>query len=306
MSGLFGSTTIPGNRITDFADQTATVGTPIPFGYGTFPVSSTNVIWIDKVVEHVTKKKQGKGGVKTEQYTYTRSYAIGVCQGPVYGFLIIRRNGKVVYTEDPNAPVEDKDYAAKWKQSATFYFGTSTQLPDSTIEAVEGAGQVSAFRDIAYFVVENDDVTDGGGAVPSYEVVVVGSAPEVYMTSRPYNLEATNSVQTDVKLTMVRPEDEPSISGQVSFSAAILDISLFGGSQNYSYGFESVTMGASLLDIALFGGSKSYTYSYEAATMGAELLDISLYGGAVNYSFGGDGSTENLSIGATLLEITLV
>lgn len=194
MSGLFGGTTIPGNRITDFAKQTATVGTPIPFGYGKFPVTSTNVIWIDKVVEHVTKKKQGKGGVKTEEYTYTRSYAIGVCQGPVYGFLIVRRNGKVVYTEDANAPVEDKDYAAKWRQNVQFYFGTRDQMPDSTIEAVEGAGQVSAFRDVAYFVVENDDVTDGAGAVPSYEVVVMGTLPEVYLTSRPYPVELTDAL----------------------------------------------------------------------------------------------------------------
>lgn len=306
MSGLFGSTTIPGNRITDFAQQTATVGTPIPFGYGTFPVTATNVIWCGDVVEHVTKKKQGKGGVKTEQYTYTLSYAIGVCQGPVYGFLIIRRNGKVVYTEDPNAPVEDKDYAAKWKQSATFYFGTRDQLPDSTIEATEGAGQVSAFRDVAYFVVENDDVTDGGGAVPTYEVVVLGSAPEVYMTSRPYNLEATNSLQTDIRLRMARLEDEPAISGKVSMSAMLMDIALFGGSQSYNYAFESVTMGATLLDISLFGGSKSYTYSYEAVSMGAQLLDIALFGGSVNYALGGDISTEKLVVGASLLEITLV
>lgn len=196
MSGLFGSTTIKGNQITDFADQTSTVGIPIPFGYGTFQTDG-NVIWIADVVTHVTKKKQGKGGVKTETYTYTRSYAIGFCQGEIYGYLTLTRDGKIVYTTDPNAKVEDLAFAQKWKQSATFYYGTKTQMPDSTIEAKEGAGQVSAFRDLAYIVVENDDVTDGAGAVPSYQAIVVATPPEVYMSSRPYPILVTDEMSSE-------------------------------------------------------------------------------------------------------------
>lgn len=194
MSGLFGSTTIKGNRLTDFAGQTATVGIPIPFGYGKFPVDG-NVIWTAGIpTEHVTKKKQGKGGVKTEEYTYTLSYAIAFCAGPIFGFLTIKRDGKVVYTSDPNAPIDDLAYAAKWQQKATFYFGTRDQMPDSTIEAKEGAGQVSAFRDLAYIVVEDDDVTAGGGAVPSYTAVVIASPPEVYVTSKPYPVVTTDDL----------------------------------------------------------------------------------------------------------------
>lgn len=186
MAGLFGSITVKGNRLTEFATQTASVGIPIPFGYGRFPCEGNIGFAPMPPKEHVKKKKQGKGGVKTEEYSYTLSYAIMFCEGPIFGYWTIKRNGKVVWTQDPNASVEDAAYAAKWAQKATFYYGTETQLPDSTIESYKGAGNVSAFRGIAYIVVEDDDVTDNGGAVPTYEAVVMATPPEAYLTSLPY------------------------------------------------------------------------------------------------------------------------
>jgi hypothetical protein len=150
MSGIFGATVIPGNRLTDIAQQTASVGQPIPFGYGRFLVDG-NIIWTaGKPTEHVQKKRQGKGGVKTQEYTYTLSYAIAFCAGPIYGYFTILRDGKVVYTNDPNATIEDAAFAAKWALKCTMYSGTREQMPDSTIEAVKGAGMVSAFRDHRY------------------------------------------------------------------------------------------------------------------------------------------------------------
>ena len=185
MSNLFRSTTIKGTRITDFSQTSARVGDPIPFVYGVAPVDG-NVIWAPlPPKEHVSKKRQGKGGVKQETFTYTLSYAIAFALGPIYKFLWIKRNGKVVYTTDPAAPIEDKDYAAKWAEKATFYYGDGGQLPDSTIEAYEGAGSVSAFRWLSYIVVEDDDVTEGGGAVPTYEACVVRGAARSY-TTPPY------------------------------------------------------------------------------------------------------------------------
>lgn len=186
MSNLFRSTVIKGNRLTDFAQSTATVGIVIPFGHGEF-VTDGNVIWAAlPPKEHVSRKRQGKGGVKQETYTYTMSYAVAFARGELYGYKWIKRNGKVVYTSDPNAPIDDIAYAQKWLQKTTLYYGRRSQLPDSTIESYEGSGRVSAFRDIGYIVVEDDDVTEGGGAVPTYEACVVATPPEVYLTSKPY------------------------------------------------------------------------------------------------------------------------
>jgi len=220
MSGLFGSITIRGNRLTEFSGTTATVGTPIPFGYGAFECDGNVIFAPMPPKEHVTKKKQGKGGVKSEEYTYTLSYAVAFCAGPIFGYLTIKRNGKVVYTTDPNASVEDKAYAQKWAQKATFYYGTETQLPDSIIESYKGAGKVSAFRGIAYIVVEDDDVTDGGGAVPQYTAVVMASA-ELNLTSPPYPVEAVESPISGgaIRLASVIPN---LVADDITASAALV------------------------------------------------------------------------------------
>lgn len=189
---------VKGPQLTDAAQQTSSVGIPLPFGYGTFSTAG-NVIWADELKEHVKRQRQGKGGgTKTTTYTYSRSYAIGVCEGPIYGYLMVKRNGKTVYNSDPNAPVADKDYSAKWLQRATLYYGDEVQLPDSTIEAVEGAGNVSAFRGLAYIVVENEDLTDLAGAVPQYEFIVQATLPDVYVTSRPYPILSEEGVGIQV------------------------------------------------------------------------------------------------------------
>lgn len=190
---------VKGPQLTDAAQQTSSVGIPLPFGYGTFSTAG-NVIWADELKEHVKRQRQGKGGgTKTTTYTYSRSYAIGVCEGPIYGYLMVKRNGKTVYNSDPNAPVADKEYSAKWLQRATLYYGDEVQLPDSTIEAVEGAGNVSAFRGLAYIVIENEELTDLAGAVPQYEFIVNATAPDIFATTPPYRISVEDSliVSTD-------------------------------------------------------------------------------------------------------------
>lgn len=221
MSGIFGSTVLPGNRLTDIVDQTSTVGIPIPFGYGKFEVKG-NVIWATKHTEHVVKKRQGKGGTKTKEYTYTRSYAIGFCQ-KIRGYLTITRDGKVVYTTDPNATVEDAAYAAKWLEKATLYYGTDDQMPDSTIEAVEGAGQVSAFRNLAYVVLENDDVTSSGAAVPSYRAVVYANS-QAYLTTPPYPIEDIEGIAgacPDLSARVLLPPMDAVVAGGGLVSAEL-------------------------------------------------------------------------------------
>ena len=186
MSGIFGSTTIKGTLITDFAKTSADVGTTIPFLYGRAPVNGNVIFAHLPPDEHRQVKRQGKGGVKQESFTYTTSYAIAFCRGPIQGYWWIKRNGKVVYSQDPAAPIEDKDYAAKWAAKVMMYNGTSGQLPNSMIESYKGSGRVSAFKYLAYIAVPNEDVTEGGGAIPSYEAVPIATPPEAYLTSKVY------------------------------------------------------------------------------------------------------------------------
>lgn len=198
MSGLFGSTTIKGTRITDFAQTSADVGSTIPFLYGRAPVKGNVIFAALPPKENRTVKRQGKGGVKQETFTYTTSYAVSFCWGPVRGFWWIKRQGKVVYTQDPSVPIEDKEFAAKWASKMSMYLGTESQLPNSVIESYKGSGRVSAFHGLVYIVLPHEDVTQNGGAIPDYEAVPIASPAEVYLTSHPY----TQVFYDNVKATL--------------------------------------------------------------------------------------------------------
>lgn len=186
MSGLFGATIIKGTRLTDFGQTTVSVGQPIPFGYGRFRCDGNIIAAKLPPKETRSVKRQGKGGVKTEEFSYDTSYAIAFCEGPIYGYWQITRQGKVVYSQDPNVPVEDKAYAQKWLQKATLHYGTPDQLPDSVLESIRGTGMVSGHHYLAYISLAGDDVTSNGGAVPTYEAVPMATPPEAYLTSHPY------------------------------------------------------------------------------------------------------------------------
>lgn len=106
-----------GPRLSDGMVQTSRDGIPIPRGWGTFPTAG-NLIWLayydGKPLNEHKKKERAKGGPVQVTYTYTRSYAIGICKGPIVGLLTIKRNGKVVYTTDPNSTAEERAQGTKF------------------------------------------------------------------------------------------------------------------------------------------------------------------------------------------------
>lgn len=249
---------VKGPRLSDAASQTSNVGVPLPFGYGRFQTAG-NIIWRDPTLKEIAKRSRGKGGgTKTTTYSYTRSYAIGVCEGPIYGFLHIKRNGKLVYSSDPDATIEDKAYSAKWLQKAKLYYGTETQMPDSTITAVEGAGNVAPFRGLAYIVVENDDLTDLAGAIPQYEFVVVATPPESYLTSKPYAQLFTAAAGTSagiggitLRQLLIDAESAPdsSAASLVPVGGALRDILANAYQQNDDAGASIIPVGGALVQI---------------------------------------------------------
>lgn len=286
MSGLFGSTTIKGTRITDFAQTSANVGQPIPFLYGRAPVNGNVIFAALPPKETRNVQRQGKGGVKQESFTYTTSYAIAFCRGPIQGYWWIKRNGKVVYSQDPAAPVEDKDYAAKWAAKVMMYNGTSAQLPNSMIESYKGSGRVSAFKYLAYIAIPNEDVTDGGGAIPSYEAVPIASPQEVWITSTPYAQFASQDATTDVKPARVQIQELLQISN--AEEADQESISLSGGllSESLSTNFSGEQADA----ISVSGGELKEMAS--ADFRDSQVDNITISGGALSAVPTGDTQTD--------------
>lgn len=233
IGGYVDPTVIKGPRLSDSSRQTAQDGVPIPFGFGTFPTAG-NIIWSDKLREHKQKKRQGKGGPVQETFVYTRSYAIGICEGLIEGLLLIKRNGKIVY-DVRDATALGQTYATSggallklvamtaaannsFITKCTIYTGDESQLPDSTIEAIEGVGNVGPNRGLAYVVVKGDDLTETQGAIPQYEFVVSVAGVTTAVTSTSYAAGEYGRF-IDATFPLLDSEDHYTFSGVRGFSA---------------------------------------------------------------------------------------
>jgi len=157
---------IEGPRINDRKLQTSTYGTPIPIVYGSFRLAGA-VIWQTDLQEH-SQKSGGKGGPETTTYTYTASYAILICEGPVVKIRRIWADGRLI--RDPRTGLGEN-------LPLTIYLGTETQEPDPTIEADKGAGFVPAHRGSVYVVFTDQEMTEFGNRIANLEFEVLTKEP---------------------------------------------------------------------------------------------------------------------------------
>lgn len=173
--------TIRGPRLDDLRVMSSAIGAPIPIVYGTYTVAG-NVIWSSGLIETVTKDKVGgKGGptqtVKT--YSYSVDLALGICEGEINGVRRIWADADLIYDISVQGATEsDEDYQARLASSEQLaaqmvvYTGTETQLADPTIEGYEGAGNVPAYRGLAYLVLTGFQLEKFGNRIPNFRVEV--------------------------------------------------------------------------------------------------------------------------------------
>ncbi len=152
---------IEGARLENLAVTTSTEGAVIPRIWGRMRLGG-NIIWATDFTEHVSTSTSGggKGGgpkVTTTSYSYTASFAVALCEGPISGIGRIWADGK---------PLDLKD--ATWR----LYPGDEAQVPDPFIEARMGTGNAPAYRGTAYVMFEELDLTPFGNRIPqlSFEV----------------------------------------------------------------------------------------------------------------------------------------
>lgn len=167
-------TTIKQPRIGDLAEIRAGEGGPRARVYGTFRPIGGQVVWSGTPREIRTRQRSGKGGPKVESSTILRSYAIGICEGPITGVSRIWRNNELVYDVRPTSEILAE--SAQWLQGKTILLGGWDQLPHPTIEAEAGAGNAPAMRGTALLVVTDEDLTDLRGAIPAYQFEVGSGA----------------------------------------------------------------------------------------------------------------------------------
>lgn len=169
---------VKGPRLTDAQQQTSQDGVPIALTFGRVRIQG-NVIATGELVEHKNKDGGKGGGTETTNYSYTRTYAIGICEGPIGGIGRIWKNGKLAFDGRPRTgdetiqQVHDRIMLNQFLNDHVLYFGDEEQVPDSELQSVLGADNVPAFRGLAYLVCVDEDVTTTQGAVATYEFEVV-------------------------------------------------------------------------------------------------------------------------------------
>lgn len=180
--------TINGPRLTDLTVQGSTYGAVIPRAYGTVTVTG-NLIWLEnnRLKETVTKKKSGgKGGgavSTTRTYTYSATFAVGLCKGPIFGARRIWVGADLIFDagSDDHAAIIASNQAA---EGFALYTGTDTQEPDPRLQATLGVANAPAWRGLAYIVFYDLPLARYSnsllGAQVRVEVVTLGAiAPRV-------------------------------------------------------------------------------------------------------------------------------
>lgn len=193
-----------GPRVQGLRLQDSAYGIMIPIVSGNARLAG-NLIWSGPLIETRTVKKEssgGKGGggggakTKTITYTYSISLAVSVCEGPVLGIGRIWANGVVIY-DGRNAGASAIVGGAATAGSIAVYQGTESQLPDPTIEAYEGTGNVPAYRGQCYVVFSGLQLEKFGNAIPNltFEVIEQGSYSDARIVGEGVAYDSTLSYQ---------------------------------------------------------------------------------------------------------------
>jgi hypothetical protein len=182
-------TTSSTNDMTQYVSSSVW-GTPIPILYGTGRLAG-NIIWMGPVKEEQSSEtiSGGKGGGGGSQtivgnssnggVTYSCSFAMAFCEGPIQQVIRIWANGQIVY----DATSVD-DIAV---QNIAFHFhgGDESQGPEGYIQdwvsknVPDASGAVPTFRGICYILFPDFPMGDFGNAIPTISAELSTVPPNI-------------------------------------------------------------------------------------------------------------------------------
>ena len=210
--GIYAATrtvSVPGQKLGEIAAQTAKEGEPRLIVWGTVRPIGGNLVAVQEPPrierrKHKSGGKGGGGGSSTTTEHPHRTYAIGICEGPITGIRRVWRNNKLVYDGRPGSTWGAKNNGV-FLRKARFFLGGYDQMPSADLEKIFGVGNVPAMRGTAYMVMADEDLSDMGGAVPQWLFEVV-RAEGFYLTSRPYAIEVVDESKNSVTKIKQAPD----------------------------------------------------------------------------------------------------
>lgn len=146
-------------KLNELSIQTSTYNKIIPVIYGTVRLAG-NIIWVSEIKEvkeeainTVQTGKNSKTKQKMLNYYYFASFAIAICKGEIESIKNVWANTELLNL---------------FNYKHRIYYGTNTQEPDTLIQAIEGVGKCTAYRDICYVVFEDFPLSDFGNRIPNF------------------------------------------------------------------------------------------------------------------------------------------
>lgn len=195
-----------GPRLDSLKIQESAYGAFIKRVYGRDRVGGS-LIWLANNRIDETRHEEdigGKGGDSGTQttYTYSASFAVAVCEGPIAGIRRIWADSVLIYDVSDGATVQQLMGSYDAGRRITIYTGTEDQEPDSLIESYLGAGNVPGYRGTAYVVFNDLQLDKYGKRIPNltFEVLTSGTIND---SLRLVSTEALSGATLEAKLVNV-------------------------------------------------------------------------------------------------------
>src|ERR1700743_2036986 len=260
---------VKGPQLGDLAQQTSQEGVPRPIVFGLSQPMSGNIVACSDPVIKKKKEKSGKGGGPvTETQQVFRTYAIGVCEGPITQFIRVWRNGSLVYDARPGHV--DASMNAKFLETARFFLGAYDQNASPDLQAKFGAAATPFMRGTAYLVMANEDLTSLQGAVPQYAFQVLRCEGHI-LTSRPYSVYAVEQTTMQGQLQSAGSLGAPLLVEGTTMAGSLTsgDLVVTTTYVSYDAGHDDITMVGSLTSgsLVVTTGYQSYSIPVESTIM---------------------------------------
>jgi hypothetical protein len=162
-----------GPRLSDLSVQSSAYGAFIGRTYGTNVIFG-NLFWLENgQLKESAEAAGGKGGggAAVDIFTYTATFALGLCEGPITGVRRIWIGPKLVY--DLGSPLEDVLIASiDFSRFFKVYRGDEEQLPDPRMQMTLGFDNVPGYRGLAYIVFLDLPLKDYGNSLVVAQIKV--------------------------------------------------------------------------------------------------------------------------------------
>lgn len=168
-----------GQRLTDNKVTNSSYSIGIPIYFGTYR-GAGNVIrsTARKETKNVETQEQGKGAsaeTETTTYTYRVTIAYLLSEGVTSGVPRIWYQGKLIYDYSQN----NNGFIGEIGGSIKLYYGTEDQMPDASLEAEFGVGDVTAYQGRCYMVFTDLQLKEFNNEIPQFQFEVVRSKENI-------------------------------------------------------------------------------------------------------------------------------